>query len=67
VSQAEPETQSHAPPVSSSQQADQDEEEGEVGLEPLVRERQQPKSSRCDHNGLSAASSLICLRLQLPA
>jgi hypothetical protein len=75
VSQAEPEPQSHAPPVSSSQQqeADQDDEEEEVGLEltlglePLVRQRQQPKSSRCDHSGLSAASSLICLRLQLPA
>ncbi|XP_066346903.1 LOB domain-containing protein 40-like [Miscanthus floridulus] len=69
VSQAEPE------PVSSSQQADQDdvEEEEEVGLEltlglePLVRQRQQPTSWRCDHSGLSAASSLICLRLQLPA
>ncbi|CAD6204007.1 unnamed protein product [Miscanthus lutarioriparius] len=75
VSQAEPEPQSHAPPVSSSQKADQDDvdEEEEVGLEltlglePLVRQRQQPKSSRCDHSGLNAASSLICLRLQLPA
>jgi hypothetical protein len=79
VSQAEPELQSHAPPASSTQQqADRDDEEEEVGLEltlglePLVRQRQQqqPKSSRYDdHSGLSlsAASSLICLRLQLPA
>ncbi|PWZ03993.1 LOB domain-containing protein 41 [Zea mays] len=78
----EPEPQSHAPPASSQQQANQDqehqdddEEEEELaleltlGLEPLVRQRQQPKSSRCDcdHSGLSAASSLMCLRLQLPA
>ncbi|KAG0518821.1 hypothetical protein BDA96_09G210200 [Sorghum bicolor] len=71
VSQAEAE-----PPVSSHSQsqvlvaADQEEEE-EVGLEltlgfePVVR--QQPRSSCCDRSGLSAASSLIGLRLQLPA
>jgi hypothetical protein len=82
VSQAEPEPepepQSHAPPASSQQQANQDHQDDEeeelaleltLGLEPLVRQRQQPKSSRCDcdHSGLSAASSLMCLRLQLPA
>ena len=84
VSQAEPEPepetepQSHAPPACSQQQANQEHQDDEdeelaleltLGLEPLVRQRQRPKSSRsdCDHSGLSAASSLMCLRLQLPA
>jgi hypothetical protein len=67
VSQAEAE-----PPASSQSQvlvADQEEEEVglelTLGFEPVVR--QQPRSSRCDKSGLSAASSLIGLRLQLPA
>jgi hypothetical protein len=69
VSQAEAE-----PPVSSQSQsqvlvADQEEEEDglelTLGFEPVVR--QQPRSSCCDRSGLSAASSLIGLRLQLPA
>jgi hypothetical protein len=67
VSQAEAE-----PPVSSQSQALVADQEGEevrleltLGFEPVVR--QQPRLSCCDSSGLSAASSLIGLRLQLPA
>ncbi|WVZ56720.1 hypothetical protein U9M48_007210 [Paspalum notatum var. saurae] len=68
--EAEAEQQNHLQPVS-SQVLEADQEEEEVGLEltlgfdPVVR--QQARSSRCDQSGLSAASSLIGLRLQLPA
>ncbi|XP_066362692.1 LOB domain-containing protein 42-like [Miscanthus floridulus] len=73
VTQAEAE-----PPVSSQSQSQSqvlvaDQEEEEVGLEltlgfePVPVVRQQPRSSCCDRSGLSAASSLIALRLQLPA
>ncbi|KAJ1297419.1 hypothetical protein BS78_01G374700 [Paspalum vaginatum] len=68
--EAEAEQQNHLPQLS-SQVLEADQEEEEVGLEltlgfdPVVR--QQTRSSRCDQSGLSAASSLIGLRLQLPA
>uniref|UniRef100_A0A0A9GHQ2 Uncharacterized protein n=1 Tax=Arundo donax TaxID=35708 RepID=A0A0A9GHQ2_ARUDO len=70
VSQAEAEQQSHVPQVSS--QAVADEEEEEVGLELTlgfepVAVRQRSRSPRCDLSGLSAASSLVGLRVELPA
>ncbi|OEL24072.1 LOB domain-containing protein 41 [Dichanthelium oligosanthes] len=64
VSQAEAEPQSHAAPVSSQVLAAAQENE-EVGLElTLGFEPAKARSARCD---LSAASSLLGLRLELPA
>ncbi|XP_062200159.1 LOB domain-containing protein 41-like [Phragmites australis] len=67
VSQAE--QQSHVLPVSQMMAADEEEEEVglelTLGFEPTVR--QQARSARCDLSGLSAASSLIGLRLELSA
>ncbi|PAN30388.1 hypothetical protein PAHAL_5G277100 [Panicum hallii] len=66
--EAEAEPQSHAAPVSSQVLAEDQEEEDvglelTLGLEPAAA-RQEARSARCD---LSAASSLIGLRLELPA
>ncbi|XP_066367651.1 LOB domain-containing protein 40-like [Miscanthus floridulus] len=69
VSQAEAEPQVSSQSQSQVLLADQEEEEVglelTLGFEPVVR--QQPRSSCCDRSGLSAASNLIGLRLQLPA
>ncbi|CAO2203594.1 unnamed protein product [Urochloa humidicola] len=67
--EAEPEPQSHAAPARSQVlAADQEEEmvglELTLGFEPAAARQEKARSARCD---LSAASSLMGLRLELPA